>query len=218
MSATIRVLLVDDHALVRESLGSWLDNAPDIAVVGTADNSAAGIDQVRAHQPDVVLLDIDMSGSLSFEAARRMREDCPQTRIVFLSAYVHDHYINEALAIGASGYMTKGEPASEVLRAVRQVVGGTAFFSPDVEARIVFDGQRMRLARTPRARVATLSSRELEILRFIAQGLSKKEIAAQAHLSERTVNRHCSNLMDKLAIHDRVELARFAIREGLAEP
>lgn len=218
MSARIKVVLADDHALLRETLRRWMSDAADFEVVASVGDADAGLEAAIRHDPNLVLLDIDMPGRHSFEVAATIKRRCPNTRVVFLSAFCHDRYIEQALAAGASGYLTKSEPPEKVLAALRRVAGGMACFSPEVEARIVVDSDGVRLNEATVSRSATLTSREIEILRYLARGLSKKEVAQYTNLSERTVNRHCVNLMAKLDIHDRVDLARYAIREGLSEP
>jgi DNA-binding NarL/FixJ family response regulator len=218
MTRTITVLLADDHALVRESLGNWLREAGDIRVVGEVGSADEALAVAVRERPDVVLMDIDMPGLLAFDAVRTIRTRCPTTRIIVLSGFFHDRYIEEALSAEASGYITKGEPADAVVRAVRAVAGGGTYFSPEVQARIVVDTHGARLAAQGSTRASTLTPRELEVLRYIARGLSKKDIAGIMHLSVKTVDNHSTSLMTKLNIHDRVELARYAIREGLAEP
>lgn len=217
MSDPIRVILADDHTLVRDTLRQWLNNAGDIAVVAETPTAEAAIDEAIRHKPDVVLMDIDMPGLLCFDAARTIRARSPETKIVFLSAFFHDRYIEDALSAEASGYLTKSEPPEEVVRAIREVAAGGICFSPEVRSRIVIDAHGARLSAEPRTRAGTLTPREVEVLRYIARGLSKKDIAGTMHISVKTVDNHCTNLMNKLDIHDRVSLARFAIREGLAE-
>lgn len=219
MNKTITIVMADDHAMIRETLASWLRRAGDISVlaeVGSADEAVA---EAIRHQPDIVLLDIDMPGLHSFDAARTIKARCPRTRLIFVSAFVHDHYIESALKVEASGYITKGEPPDAVVQAVRAVSGGGAYFSPEVQARLVIGSNGVTLTETGKGatRVSTLTPRELEVLRYIASGLSKKDIAALMHLSVKTVDNHSTSLMTKLDIHDRVELARFAIREGVTE-
>lgn len=218
MQRTITVLLADDHALVRESLGNWLRESGDIRVVGEVGSADEAVAVAVRERPDVVLMDIDMPGLLAFDAVRTIRTRCPNTRIIVLSGFFHDRYIEEALSAEASGYITKGESADAVVRAVRAVASGGTYFSPEVQARIVVDTHGARLAAEGSTRASTLTPRELEVLRYIARGLSKKDIAAIMHLSVKTVDNHSTSLMTKLNIHDRVELARYAIREGLAEP
>ncbi len=217
MSNRVSILLVDDHALVRTMLGDRLDDEPGIEVVGRMEDADQAVPEAIRLEPDIVLMDIDMPGRLCFEAVRAIQDRCPQVRIIFLSAFFHDRYIEQALAVMAAGYVTKGEPPETVIEAIHAVASGRSFFSADVQARLVVDPQGLRLAHKSRSRASTLTPKELEVLRYIARGLSQKEIAAATHRSKKTVHNHCTKLMTKLDIHDRVDLVRFAIREGLAE-
>ncbi len=218
MSHQTSLLLVDDHALVRETLGDRLNGEPDFLVVGTVENADRAVSEVGNLRPDIVLMDIDMPGLLCFDAARTIQTLCPNTRIVFLSAFFHDRYVEQALAAKAAGYITKGEHVDVIIKAIRAIASGGSYFSPEVRARIVVDEEGVRLTpRSKKSRVSTLTSRELEVLRYIARGLSQKEMATIMHISSRTAHCHSANIMTKLDLHDRVELARFAIREGLAE-
>jgi DNA-binding NarL/FixJ family response regulator len=213
----IRVLLADDHTLVRESLSERLNREPDITVVAKAPDADQAIVMAKAHTPDVVLMDIDMPGLICFDAAERIMALLPSARIVFLSAFFNDRYIEQALRIRARGYVTKREPPECVIAAVRQVVDGGVYFSDDVRSRMIVDDQEVHLAQAGMTRSSTLTPRELEVLRYIARGMSKKEIATTMSISVKTIENHCGSLMTKLEIHDRVALARYAIREGLAE-
>lgn len=212
---TIRILIADDHALVRSSIARCLTAEDGITVVAEVENASDAVDRALQLKPDIVLLDIDMPGLLPFDAAKTITNHLPETRIMFVSAFSHDRYIQAALDVNASGYVTKGESAENVIAAIRAVSRGRTFFSSNVQARMVIDSRGARLAETPLARHGTLTQRELEVLRYIASGMSKKEIAATMHLSVKTVDNHSTNLMSKLDIHDRVELTRYAIREGL---
>ena len=221
MSSTtspISVVVADDHALVRETIVHWLNHEPDMRVLKSVGSADEAIAAVHANNPDILLLDIDMPGRYCFDAAREVRQRCPRTRIVFCSAYINDTYIEEALELEASGYVTKGESPQSIVQAIRVAANGSVYFSPEVQTRIVIDAEGLRLAQPKETRLSSLSSRETEVLRYLSLGLAKKEIAQRMHISVKTVGRHTSNLMDKLAIHDRVELARFAIREGLIQP
>jgi len=213
----VRILLVDDHALVRETLRELLQREPGFSVVGTAGSAEEAVDLAFALVPDVIVTDVDMPGVVCFDAARRISALHPEIRLIFLSAYTHDHYIEQALQVGALGYLTKGESPDRVVAAIRAAMDNQAYFSGEVRDRIVCDCGQARLAPRGTTRTSMLTPREIEVLRYIAQGLSKKQIAGMMHISVKTVDRHSGNLMAKLDIHDRVELARFAIREGLTE-
>ena len=217
MTTGVRIVVADDHALVRGALAERLRREPEFEVVGTAGTADEAIELAMQLQPHVVLMDIDMPGLICFDAARTMMTTSPEVRVIFLSAFIHDWYIEQALAVKARGYITKREPPERVVSAIREVAAGGAFFSDEVRSRLVVDSSGAKLAEESKSRASTLTSREVEVLRYIAKGLSKKEVAQTMHLSVKTIDRHCANLMQKLDIHDRVELARFAIREGLAE-
>jgi len=169
-------------------------------------------------EPEVLLLDIDMPGLVSFEAAREAHRLCPSTKIAFLSAFSHDRYIEAALAAHAAAYVTKSAPPEELIAAILAVAAGGTYFSPEVLDRLVIESNGVRLASAGHTRGISLTDREVEVLRYVARGLAKKEIAEILGLSVRAIDTHVRNLMEKLGIHDRVELARYAIREGLSEP
>lgn len=213
----ITVVMADDQAMVRQPLAAWLRQAGDVKVLAEVSNADEAVTAAIRERPDIVLMDIDMPGLLAFDAVRTIKSRCPRTRVIVLSGFFHDRYIQEALSAEASGYVTKGEPPEVVLSAVRTVAGGGVYFSPQVQERLVVDSTGVHLAAEGATRASTLTSREMEVLRYIARGLSKKDIAAIMHLSVKTVDNHSTSLMSKLNIHDRVELTRYAIREGLAE-
>ncbi len=218
MSTRLSILVADDHALLRKTLRRCLETAPDLCVVADVGSTDEAVREAERLKPDLVLLDVDMPGMVCFDAARLMKIRHPDVRIVFLSAFFHDRYIAQALAVGASGYITKNEPPEVLIDALRGVASGTAYYSPQVRARIMIEPHGVGLAPSARPRAAALTEREVQVLQYIARGLSKREVADVLHLSERTVNCHTASLMGKLDIHDRVELARYAIREGLVEP
>lgn len=213
----IRVLLVDDHALVRESLSDLLRREVSLEVVGAAASAEQAIELVRQARPDVVLMDVDMPGLTCFDAVRMMQSLAPAARFIILSAHMHDRYIEQALNVGALGYVTKHEPAEQVIRAIQAVAAGRCWYSEQVRSRIIFDNNQTRLAPAGKSRSSSLTPRETEVLAYLARGLAKKEIARIMSLSLKTVENHTDHLMHKLDIHDRVELTRFAIREGLVE-
>ena len=216
MTDVARLLLVDDHQLLREMLQEQLESE-GFEVVTTGDTTEA-IELGAELRPDVAVLDIDMPGRSTFEVASVLQTESPDTRVVFLSAHVHDAYIEQALAVEASGYLHKGDSLDEILAAIKVVLGGSTCYSPQVLARIVVDGSRARLADAPRSRSSLLTARERDVLVYIARGLSQRQVAHVVGISIKTVQHHLEHVMDKLNIHDRVELAHFAIREGIVEP
>lgn len=218
MNDLIRVVLADDHTLVRQSLARVLNEHADmraVADVGSADEAVEACLRQGA-DVDVVLLDIDMPGIAAFDAARTIIARCPGAKVIFLSAFTHERYIQAALACGAMGYLCKTEPPEKVIKAIRSVAAGQSYFSPEVQSRLVVDSAGVHLEMKPT--MQHLTPRELEVLTYIAKGLSKKEIANLMHLSVKTVENHTANVMSRLDIHDRVQLTRLAIREGLIEP
>jgi DNA-binding NarL/FixJ family response regulator len=217
MSKVFSILIADDHTLVRDMLTKRLDAEPDLQVVASVSNAAEAVGAAIHTIPDLILMDVDMPGLACFEAIQNIKVRCPDVRVLFLSAFTNDRYIDQALAVQASGYMTKEEPPEVIVHAIRTVLGGAVYFSPKIQSRLIIDAQGIRLARQVQTRSSILTPREIEVLRYLARGLSKKEIARTINLSVKTVDTHSANLMSKLDIHDRVELARFAIREGLAE-
>jgi len=212
------ILLADDHLLMRAALECRIQKEPDLVVVATVDNGNQAVTEAIRLKPDVVLIDISMPGLVSFEVVRVIHSRSPNTKFIFLSAFSHDRYIEEALSAGAAGYLLKTESPEAVIKGIRQVASGGTCFSRDVQSRLVLGHDGLTLADQHHTRASTLSRRELEVLTYLARGMSKKEIAQTMHISVKTVERHSDRLMAKLDIHDRVELTRFAIREGLAEP
>jgi DNA-binding NarL/FixJ family response regulator len=210
------VVLADDHALVREMLFERLSRE-GMEVVALASSGDRAIELASSDPPDVVVLDIDMPGRSAFEAAREVQRISPATRVIFLSAFVHDRYVEQALEVGASGYLTKADPPQAIVDAIRKVNEGGTCFSPAVLDRMVIDRDGARLADGNGSRLGLLTDREQEVLSYVAKGLSQRQIARLAGISVKTVQHHITRVMDKLEIHDRVELARFAIREGIVE-
>ncbi len=217
MQNEIKILIVDDHGLVRDALSERLQRELDFVVVGRASTADEALPLAEELRPDVILMDINMPGLFSFEAARRLAEMLPDSRTIFLTAHVQDTYIQLALSANAHGYVAKREPADRVVNAIREVASGGAYFSEEVSSRIVVDTSGARLRVPSVSRLSLLSRREIEMLYYVAKGLGKKEIAQITDRSVKTVDHHITRLMRKLDIHDRVELARFAIREGLVE-
>ncbi len=221
-SPQIRVAVADDHSVFREGLVVQITNEPDMTVVSTAEDADAAVREVCACKPDVLLLDIEMPGLDAFTAVGILAERQPDVRVILLSAFTHDVYIGRAIKAKAWGYVSKNEPFNTVCDAIREVHRSWVYYSSDVKARIVNtpDGPTLQpqLCDGAASRVEQLTPRETELLIYLARGLSTKQLAHAMGISAKTVDNHKVHLMNKLAIHDRVELARFAFREGIATP
>jgi two-component system response regulator NreC len=213
----IGVLLVDDHALLLDVLTERLRRESGIVVLGVAGDESGAIERATQCQPQIVLMDLHLGDTPGLSVARRLRELLPAVQVICLTSFVLDRYIEDALAQGVAGYVSKADDLDVLVTAIRTVAAGGYFYSKSVLERMVIPPSNADSAGRPLTRSAALTPREREILPEIAQGFSKKEIAGRHGLSVKTIERHCDNIMGKLGIHDRVQLARFAIREGLAQ-
>ncbi len=209
----IRVLLTDDHTLFRQGIRNLLAAEPDMEITGEAANAADAVALARQVHPDVVLMDIGMSGMSSFEATRLIRRERPETRVVFLSMYDDEDYLAECVDIGANGYILKESPVDQLLTAIREVQRGGSFLSPRLLTRLVDDFRFQGHAPVRQPRLATLTKREREIFKLLAEGKSVKEIATAFDLSVKTVEAHKFNLMRKLDIHNKAQLVQYAIQK-----
>lgn len=209
----IRVLLVDDHRILREGLRSLLERQPDIRVVGEAEDGLKAIQKVALLEPDVVVMDIAMPKVDGLEATARIKKDHPQVRVLVLTQYDEEQFIVPILRAGASGYVLKRAGRKEVLQAIRKVAEEGAFLPPQAARQVLRAMQEPREELEPR-----LTPRETEVLRLVAQGKTNREIAALLGISPKTVSVHRSNLMAKLGLHSGVDLVRYAIRKGLTTP
>jgi two-component system NarL family response regulator len=208
---TIRVLLVDDHRLVREALRDALARVSDVEVVGEAGDAASAFLQIRTLEPDVIVLDIGLPDLNGMEVAARVRESDSVAKIVVLSAYSDKRFVTEMLRAGASGYVTKSAAGTELVRAIRAVVMGQGYFSPDIAGTLVSVARDQALVpESPR-----LARREREVLRLIADGLRSPAIAKHLHIAIGTVEAHRRNIMRKLGLRTVAELTKHAIREGI---
>lgn len=214
----LSILIVDDHGVVREGLSSLLSKEPDFRILGVAENADDAVTKAVQMHPDIVLMDIDMPGLSCFDAIQIIRSRVAATRFILLTGYEHDEHLAQALRVRVNGFVTKSEGRTALLEALRAVVAGRVYFSPEVMNRLVVEGNEIRLSNPPKSRLATLSPRERELLRVLAKGLSLKEAASVLGISYKTADKQKASVMAKLDIHDRVELARYAIREGLVEP
>ncbi len=216
--SALRVVMADDHGLVRGVLREHLVRRQLFDVVAAVGDADAALGAALAHTPDVVVLDVEMPGRSPFEVARLIGSALPRTAVMFLSSYFQDRYIEQAVAAGARGYVVKTSTPEQFIEAIRQVAQGGVAFSAEVMDRLVIDHSGVRLTGGLSTKLSQLSDREIEVVRYLATGLSKKEIAGNMHLSVKTVQNHADRLMQKLGIHDRVALARFAIREKIVSP
>jgi len=211
----IRVLIADDHAVLRSGLRMLLKVQHDIDVVGEASDGSEVSRQALALQPDVVLMDLTMPGPHSGEVIRQVRRACPTTRVLILTMHDDESYLAAAMAAGAAGYVVKKVADSELVSAIRAVHAGRTF----VDLTQTLDPSRAPdTARAPRQAPKELSRREREVLRLLAQGHSNQQIADQIHLSVKTVETYRTRLREKLGLKERAELYRFAVETGILDP
>lgn len=216
---SIRVLIADDHQIVRDGLKSMLAKSLDVEVVGEAENGREAVSLARELGPDVVVMDIGMRELNGIDATRQIVDELAGTKVIALSMHSDRRYVSEMLAAGASGYLLKDGAFDELASAIRAVADGRAFLSQGV-ADTVLEDYRRQLSGSPQTAPAgsarPLSGREREVLQLIAEGLSTKEIAARLHLSVKTVETHRRQIMEKLGIYNVAGLIKYAVREGLA--
>jgi len=213
----IRVLLAEDHILVREGVRALLEAQPDMEVVAEASDGSEAVRKALDLLPDVVLMDITMPGTNGLEATRLIRKAAPGVRILALTMHGTDDYFFRLLDAGASGYVLKESASSDLLSAIRAVHRGGVFLSPSVAKRLVDDHLRRASEGDQRPGYDSLTDRERQILKLIGEGCTNQEIAQKLCLSVNTVQTHRTHIMDKLNLHNRTELLRFAVRAGLLE-
>ena len=214
----IRVFCVDDHAFLIEGLRSKFEQEDGIELVGTLPSADGLVGAAQDSRPQIVLLDIEMPGRDPFEVINELRSTCPGCRVILLSAFVRHFYLDIAVKVGAWGYVSKRDAPSAIIDAIKQVAAGRFAFSPEVISRCGLDPNRpVPTGSKPESKINTLTPREMQILRMIGRGMPRNAIANAIHRSPKTVDAHRSSIMEKLGLHDRVDLARFAIREGLVE-
>jgi DNA-binding NarL/FixJ family response regulator len=209
----IRVLIADDHALVREGLRYVLDADPHIEVVAEASNGRVAVELALEHKPDVVVLDITMPEETGLKAAGRLRELLPEARVLLLSMHDQGEYVREGMRIGTHGYLLKDSAGEELRAAIHTVFAGGTFFSPAVVKRLAAS-EAVPVSVPPR-QLEQLTPRERDVLGGVARGLTNKAIAAELGISRRTVEAHRESLMRKLEIHSVAGLTRFALEAGL---
>ena len=214
----ITVLLAEDHMIVREGVRRMLELEADIEVVGEAADGRAAVAMVKRLRPAVVLMDSAMPQLNGLEATRQALKAVPETKVLMLSAHSDDAYVTNATESGAVGFLLKQTSAQDVCRAIRDVHKGNTFFSPTISRRLDYH-RRQSAGRTglPKSKVASLTSREMEVLQLIAEGKANKETAAELGIGVKTVEKHREHLMQKLNIHDTAGLTRYAIGAGIIE-
>jgi two-component system response regulator NreC len=210
---TIRVVLVDDHAVVRSGLRHVLDSAEDIEVVGEAGDSQHAVFEARAKKPDVILMDVVMPGKSGIETIPDVLKDAPDAKVLILSMQDDPHYVREAFAAGASGYILKEAADTDLVTAVREVAGGGSYVHPTLGARMV----SADAAERKRAEADPLSDRERDVLRLLALGNTNQEIADMLYISVRTAETHRAHIMQKLQLQTRAQLVRYALNQGLLD-
>jgi len=212
--AQTRVLIVDDHAVVRAGLRMLLDAEDDIEPVGEAGNAREGVFEARSLKPDVILLDVVMPGQSGLEVLPQLVHENPDAKVLVLSMQDDPQYVREAFAAGASGYVLKEAADAEVVNAIREVARGGRYVHPELGARLIAAEaeERRREAEDP------LSEREREVLRLLALGHTNQEIAKMLYISVRTAETHRAHIMQKLRLQTRAELVRYALEQGLLEP
>ncbi|MEE1813296.1 response regulator transcription factor [Streptomyces sp. BE133] len=222
-ATTTRIVVVDDHEVVRAGFAGLLDTQPDFTVVGTASDGAEAVRVCAEQRPDVVLMDVRMPGTDGIEATAQIRAAAPDgggPRILILTTFDLDEHVYDALAAGAGGFLLKDVTAERLFDAVRVVAAGEALLAPTVTRRLI--GEFARLRRRPRAvptaPLTALTPRETEVLRLIAEGLSNPEIAARLSVSEETVKTHVSRILNKLGLRDRTQAVVAAYESGLVVP
>lgn len=213
----IKLVLVDDHAVVRSGLRMLLEAQPDIEIVGEAESGVEAVTLVRSSRPDVVLMDIQMPDMNGIEATKLIKEKVPDTAVLALTMHEDDQYFFEMLHAGASGYVPKRAAPDDLLVAIRTVARGEVFLYPSLATRLVQDYLKRAETGDQPLVYDNLTPREREVLILIAEGLSNAEIAERLVISIKTVDRHRENIMRKLNMHSRIDLVKYALRVGLIE-
>lgn len=211
---SIGVLLVDDHAIIREGLRSLLEKQPDMEVLADTDEGRKAVELVRELSPDVVIMDVTMAGLNGIEATRLIAAEFPEVKVIALSIHSQRRFIADMLSAGAAGYILKECLFDELVQAIQTVAVGGRYLSPRI-ADVVVDDYVKRLSGTADSPLAALTGREREVLQLVAEGKSTKEIALELHVSTKTIEANRRQIMEKLDVHSIAELTKCAVREGL---
>jgi len=216
VTSKIKILLADDHTLFRKGICALLEDEQDMVIVGEAENGREAVRLVSSLKPDVVLMDIAMPLLNGLEATRQIRHEHPSTRVLVLTMYDHEEYFRQMLEVGASGYIIKRAAATELVSAIRAVYNDEAVLSPAI-TRLLLEDYLNREAHKEESDPLALSSREREVLQLIAEGMTSRQIAEILSLSIKTVQSHRTSLMQKLDLHDRGDLIKYAIQKKIIE-
>lgn len=214
----IRILIADDHNIVREGVRMILTSQEDFEVVGEASTGREALEQARSLQPDVVVMDISMPDMTGIQATEKIRKELPSVQVLGLTMHEEDSYVFELLRVGAAGYVLKRAAAEDLVSGVRAAHRGEAFLYPSVAKRVVEDFLQRATAQEKEQALDGLTEREREVLTLIAEGLTNQTIASRLFISIKTVQTHRAHILEKLNLHDRTELVRYAIRKGLIKP
>ncbi len=217
MTEKIRILLADDHAVLRQGTAELLQHELDFEIVGHAENGQEAVRMAHELQPDIIVMDVRMPVLSGVEATRQIRQELPQVQVLILTAYDDDQYVFSLLQAGASGYLLKTAPMSELVRSIHQVRAGESPLSPIIARKVVARlnaGSAYNSGPEGTANPDTLTPRELEILQFLARGLTNREIAEAVYISERTVQTHLTNIFAKMQVSSRLEAVLKGIRIG----
>jgi len=211
---SIKVLLVDDHAIIREGLRSLLDKQPEMKVIADTDNGRKAVELVRELLPDIVIMDITMPGLNGIEATRQIIAEFPDVKVIALSIHSKRRFVADMLSAGATGYILKECLFDELVQAIKAVAAGGRYLSPRITDVVVSDYVK-RLSATAYSPFEALKTREREVLQLVAEGKSTKQIALDLHVSTKTIEANRRQIMEKLNIHSVAELTKYAVREGL---
>ena len=214
MTGNIRVLIVDDHAIVREGQIALIDTEPGMEVVGEAKDGVEAVELAASLQPDVILMDLEMPRKGGIEAIGEIKAENPKARILVLTSFTEDEKVFTAIKAGSQGYLLKDSSPNEILTAIRRVHQGETSMNPSIAEKLMREIQK---SSNLKPTVDPLTEREVEILKLVAQGLPNQEIAEQLVISERTVRTHVTNILSKLHLANRTQAALYALREGLTD-
>jgi len=216
----IKVFLVDEHTPVREGFAKMLELEPDMEVVGQTADPDEAVEMVKKLSPDIVLMDVRLSSTTGIEATKKIKEETPKVEVIILSMYNEDEYIFEAIKAGASGYVLKDISKDDLVRAIRVVHSGESLIQPSLAKKVLKEFAHMAtepVANQAKGSIRELSDRELEVLRFVSNGRSNKQIADSLLISETTVKAHLRSIFRKLEVNDRAQAVAYAMRKGLVE-